>query len=299
MTFVLGRWPRRAAFGARPSGVLRAFAVATVPLLVATGCSFHSKHSAQWPDEPRTGKCAVTKQVDVPATHARRRRAARRRLPAEDLRRGAGDPDADAVRKDRTRKSSRRGTRRRTGSHRTAIWSSSRTSAVRAPRAAHSASSPTIRTTATTPSNGPRRCPAPTARSACTGRRMSAPPSGSPRSTAPPHLVTIVPANTASDYYDGWTYEGGEFRLGVRPAVGDRPRHDRRREPRRHTARSHALKAAAAEPDPLAGLPAVQGPSADAARQPRRSRRGTSTGSGTRPATTSGSSSASATATPK
>ncbi len=31
--------------------------------------------------------------------------------------------------------------------------------------------------------------------------------------TAPPHLVTIVPANTASDYYDGWTYQGGEFRL--------------------------------------------------------------------------------------
>lgn len=30
----------------------------------------------------------------------------------------------------------------------------------------------------------------------------------------PPHLVTIVPANTGSDYYDGWTYEGGEFRLG-------------------------------------------------------------------------------------
>ena len=29
----------------------------------------------------------------------------------------------------------------------------------------------------------------------------------------PPHLVTIVPANTASDYYDGWTYEGGAFRL--------------------------------------------------------------------------------------
>lgn len=31
---------------------------------------------------------------------------------------------------------------------------------------------------------------------------------------APPHLVTIVPFNTASDYYEGWTYEGGEFRLG-------------------------------------------------------------------------------------
>ncbi|MCA1821838.1 MAG: CocE/NonD family hydrolase, partial [Pseudonocardia sp.] len=31
--------------------------------------------------------------------------------------------------------------------------------------------------------------------------------------TAPPHLATIVPANTASDYYDGWTYENGAFRL--------------------------------------------------------------------------------------
>jgi uncharacterized protein len=31
--------------------------------------------------------------------------------------------------------------------------------------------------------------------------------------TTPPHLATIVPANTASDYYDGWAYEGGEFRL--------------------------------------------------------------------------------------
>ena len=39
---------------------------------------------------------------------------------------------------------------------------------------------------------------------------------------APPHLTTIVPANTASDYYDGWTYEGGEFRLAfVQPwAIG-------------------------------------------------------------------------------
>lgn len=31
--------------------------------------------------------------------------------------------------------------------------------------------------------------------------------------TAPPHLVTIVPSNTAADYYDGWTYQGGAFRL--------------------------------------------------------------------------------------
>ena len=30
---------------------------------------------------------------------------------------------------------------------------------------------------------------------------------------APPHLTTIVPANTASDYYQGWTYTDGAFRL--------------------------------------------------------------------------------------
>jgi putative CocE/NonD family hydrolase len=29
----------------------------------------------------------------------------------------------------------------------------------------------------------------------------------------PPHLVTIVPANTPSDYYQNWTYEDGAFRL--------------------------------------------------------------------------------------
>ncbi|WP_167479505.1 CocE/NonD family hydrolase [Nocardia arthritidis] len=29
----------------------------------------------------------------------------------------------------------------------------------------------------------------------------------------PPHLAAIVPANTSSDYYDGWNYEGGAFRL--------------------------------------------------------------------------------------
>ena len=31
---------------------------------------------------------------------------------------------------------------------------------------------------------------------------------------APPSLKAIVPSNTASDYFDGWTYEDGAFRLG-------------------------------------------------------------------------------------
>jgi putative CocE/NonD family hydrolase len=31
--------------------------------------------------------------------------------------------------------------------------------------------------------------------------------------SAPPHLAAIAPSNTASDYYNGWTYEDGAFRL--------------------------------------------------------------------------------------
>ncbi|HEV2572201.1 MAG TPA: CocE/NonD family hydrolase [Beijerinckiaceae bacterium] len=32
----------------------------------------------------------------------------------------------------------------------------------------------------------------------------------------PPHLVAIAPAHTASDYYDGWSYEGGAFSLAFK-----------------------------------------------------------------------------------
>ena len=32
--------------------------------------------------------------------------------------------------------------------------------------------------------------------------------------TTPPALATIVPVVTASDYYEGWTYQGGAFELG-------------------------------------------------------------------------------------
>lgn len=34
-----------------------------------------------------------------------------------------------------------------------------------------------------------------------------------PATLRPPHLVTIVPAMTSSDYHDGWTYEGGALDL--------------------------------------------------------------------------------------
>jgi putative CocE/NonD family hydrolase len=82
--------------------------------------------------------------------------------------------------------------------------------------------------------------------------------------TAPPHLVTIVPANTASDYYDGWTYEGGEFRLAfVQPwAIGSLAL--TAAEDRGDQAAVVQLKAAAADPTrwmnfrPFKDLPPLQ-----------------------------------------
>ena len=32
--------------------------------------------------------------------------------------------------------------------------------------------------------------------------------------TRPPHLKAIAPTVTASNYHDGWTYQGGAFELG-------------------------------------------------------------------------------------
>ncbi|MFG1934357.1 CocE/NonD family hydrolase [Mycobacterium sp. NPDC048908] len=81
--------------------------------------------------------------------------------------------------------------------------------------------------------------------------------------TAPPHLTTIVPANTASDYYDGWTYEGGEFRLAfVEPwAMGLATSAAQNRNDQ---ATVEQLKAAGADPTrwmnfrPLKDLPPLQ-----------------------------------------
>jgi uncharacterized protein len=80
---------------------------------------------------------------------------------------------------------------------------------------------------------------------------------------APPHLATIVPANTASDYYDGWTYEGGEFRLAfVQPwAMGLATSSAKNRNDQAAAAQ---LKAASAEPTrwmefrPFKDLPPMQ-----------------------------------------
>ncbi|TDO07017.1 hypothetical protein EV580_5979 [Mycobacterium sp. BK086] len=81
--------------------------------------------------------------------------------------------------------------------------------------------------------------------------------------TTPPHLVTIVPANTASDYFDGWMYEGGQFRLAfVLPwAIGLATTAATNRG---DDATATALKSAAADPTrwldfvPYRSLPVLQ-----------------------------------------
>ncbi|HEX5144212.1 MAG TPA: CocE/NonD family hydrolase [Mycobacterium sp.] len=66
--------------------------------------------------------------------------------------------------------------------------------------------------------------------------------------TTPPHLTTIVPANTASDYYDGWTYEGGQYRLAFLLPWAMETIATTAAKNRGDTAAVAALTAAAAEP---------------------------------------------------
>jgi uncharacterized protein len=69
---------------------------------------------------------------------------------------------------------------------------------------------------------------------------------------APPHLAAIAPAHTGSDYYDGWSYEGGAFSLafeeswatssltaGAVPRLGDQSVVDKLAEARGGIAKSY------------------------------------------------------------
>jgi putative CocE/NonD family hydrolase len=69
---------------------------------------------------------------------------------------------------------------------------------------------------------------------------------------APPHLTAIAPAHTGSDYYDGWSYEGGAFSLafeeswatssltaGAVPRLGDQSVADKLAEARGAIAKSY------------------------------------------------------------
>ena len=86
-----------------------------------------------------------------------------------------------------------------------------KTSAAASPPTANGVPLCTSPKTATTPSNGLLLSRIRTARSACSVAPTSVPPRCSLPSLHPPHLAGICPVVTASNYHDGWTYQGGAF----------------------------------------------------------------------------------------
>ena len=165
------------------------------------------------PGRARAGLVTVQVDRNVAVHDARRRHAARRRLPPGGRRAGARDPVAHAVRpplpahaggRDRSRARRRGGLRARRPGRARAARLRRRVRPVRRPRAP----------TATTPSSGSPRSRGATARSACRGARTSARRSGSRRPSSRRALKAIAPVVTGSDYFHGWVYQGGAFQLG-------------------------------------------------------------------------------------
>ena len=64
-------------------------------------------------------------------------------------------------------------------------------------------------TMATTPWNGRRRFPTPTARSGLVGMSYVGVTQMLTAITSPPHLAGIMPVITGSNYHENWTYQGG------------------------------------------------------------------------------------------
>ncbi len=69
-------------------------------------------------------------------------------------------------------------------------------------------------TTATTPSNGPRRCHGPMAWLAPSANRISGWCSTMPRPTRPPHLKAMCPVSGPVTYFENCVYRRGVFELG-------------------------------------------------------------------------------------
>ena len=262
MTTVLGRWPARAVPHAESAGALRGIAVATVLLLVAGGCSSDHKQTAQWPDEPGTGSCAVTKQADVPATMRDGtvlradlyRPQTSDHVPVILMRTQYGKSDAQVSE----------------ARYRPPDWFASHCYLVVVQDIRGQGTSGGTFSEFTNDQNDgydsvewAAALPGSNGKVGMYGSSYVAATQWLAAVTAPPHLVTIVPSNTASDYYDGWTYEGGEFRLGfVQPwAIGLA---QTAAENRRDTTTVDALAAAAADRTrwlnfrPFNGLPPLQ-----------------------------------------
>jgi putative CocE/NonD family hydrolase len=195
-------------------------AAATVLVTVAAGCSGRPQ-AALWPAEPGAGRCAVTKQVDVPATmHDGTvlradvyRPQTSEQVPVILMRTQYGKAGAQV---DPAR-------------YRPPDWFASQCYLVVVQDVRGQGSSGGAFSEFTNDQNDgydsvewAAALPGANGKVGMYGSSYVGATQWLAAVTAPPHLVTIVPANTAADYYDGWTYEGGEFRLGfIQPwAIG-------------------------------------------------------------------------------
>jgi uncharacterized protein len=242
---------------------LRAFAVASVLMLVVGGCSSSDHNRAQWPAEPGTGPCAVSKQVDVPATMRDGtvlradvyRPQTSEQVPVILMRTQYGKSGAQV---DPAR-------------YRPPDWFASQCYLVVVQDVRGQGTSGGTFSEFTNDQNDgydsvewAAALPGANGKVGMYGSSYVGATQWLAAVTAPPHLVTIVPSNTASDYYDGWTYEGGEFRLAfVQPwAIGAIAK--TAAENRHDTATVDALTAAAADPTrwldfrPFKDLPPLQ-----------------------------------------
>jgi putative CocE/NonD family hydrolase len=197
---------------ARPHSIARrALAVAAAVLLTA-GCESPNHTRSQWPAEPGTGPCAVSKQIDVPATMRDGtvlradvyRPQTSDKVPVILMRTQYGKSDAqvDPVR------------------YRPPDWFASQCYLVVVQDVRGQGSSGGTFSEFTNDQNDgydsvewAAALPGSNGKVGMYGSSYVGATQWLAAVTAPPHLATIVPANTASDYYDGWTYEGGEFRL--------------------------------------------------------------------------------------
>lgn len=195
-----------------PSVAVRLAAVATAVTLVLGGCSHDaSTNAGPWPPDPGRGPCAVTKQADVPATMR----------DGTVLRADVYRPKtSDAVpvilmRTQYGKDGAQSGTR-----YQPPDWFASHCYLVVVQDIrGQGASGGTFSEFTHDQADGydsvewAAALPGSNGKVGMYGSSYVGATQWLAAVTAPPHLVTIVPANTASDYYDGWTYEGGEFRL--------------------------------------------------------------------------------------
>jgi uncharacterized protein len=188
---------------------MRWFAVVAVLILALNGCAAqHADRAELWPADPGRGGCAVDEQVDVPATMRDGTV-----LRADVYRPRTADPVPVILMRTQYGKT---GAQVSPSRYQTPDWFASHCYLVVVQDIRGQGSSSGVFSEFTNDqSDGydsvewAAGLPGSNGKVGMYGSSYVGATQWQAAVTTPPHLVTIVPSNTASDYYDGWTYEGG------------------------------------------------------------------------------------------